>query len=560
MALLTARLRPRTAAAWTPWLIALGIVGVGLPVVAAALSGDLTIPHNDGWSMSRIAETFAHTGQIHLLNWNDMNLIGQVVLLGPLGSSLVVQQVTAAALSAVCLFCVYRLLAVSLTTRDALLGTVLLGVWPGWASLSTSFETDVPAFAATFAALLLGRRALMRDSVGWLAATWLVSIWAVSIREQAIVAPATILVYGWITRRSRPRLGTRTLGLAAASAMGVIVTFEIWRWRLPLGQNPRPTIGLLHFPGGLIMYGCMTYFTLALCLAPAVLIAAGRHRWTRRDGGALGVGFVLISSALLWGGVLGRYLSPSGEYFQVLAGSRVVLSRGVWDALLVLGSVSGSLLMPVARRRWRSLDPLLGLFTVLAFVEIVVIGAAGNGVWDRYLPALVPGTLALVLAPTGVRVRAGRRRGSRPAGAGVRPARALLRGAAVAALAFIAVVSASLAANGDAFDAARWHAAQRLAQTGVAPSRIDAGMEWDGWHSPHGMIYSRDQAGRPGGWELAFSRTPACLVLSASPLRAVAGTEEASWTPAASFAYRTFLIAGRSRLYAYRTHAHGCGS
>lgn len=558
--LLTARLRPRTAAAWTPWLIAVGLVCVGLPVVASALSGNLTIPHNDAWSMSRITQTFASTGQIRLLNWNDMNLIGQVVMLGPLGSSLVVQQLAVAALSVVCLLCAYRLLAVSLTTRDAVLGTALLGMWPGWASLSTSFETDVPAFAATFAALLLGRRALMRDSRGWLTAAWLMSLWAISIREQAIVAPAAIVGCAWLTRHSRRHLGARTIGLSAASAVVVLAAFEIWRWGLPLGQDPRPTASLLHLPRNLVGYGCLTYFTLALCLAPAVLIGAGRHRWTRRDCGALGVGFVLVTLALHWGGVVGRYLEPSGEYSQVLPGARVVVPRNVWDALLVLGGVSGMLLVPVARQRWRSVDPLLALFTILAFVEIVIIGAIGNGVWDRYLPALVPGTLSVVLLPARVRSKTHPPNGSRTAAATDRRAAVMLRSSAVVAFACIAVISASLAANGYSFDTARWHAAQRLAHAGVPPSRIDAGMEWVGWHSSHGMIYSRDQAGRPGGWELAFSRAAACLVLSSSPLRAGARSENASWTLAGSFAYRTFLVAGRSRLYAYRTHAQGCRS
>lgn len=106
------------------------------------------------------------------------------------------------------------------------------------------------------------------------------------------------------------------------------------------------------------------------------------------------------------------------------------------------------------------------------------------------------------------------------------PAVAMWRGSVAAALALIGVISALLAANGFAFDAARWHAAQRIATAGVAPSRIAAGLEWTGWHSPHGMVYGDDQADQPGGWELAFYRLPACLVLSPSPLRPAATNEE----------------------------------
>ena len=556
---MSARLPPRKGAAWTPWLIAIGGVCVVLPVVVSALSGNLTIPHNDGWSMSRITQTFARTGQIRLLNWNDMNLVGQVVMLGPLGSSLVVQQLAVAALSLLCLFCCYRLLAVSLTTRDAALGTLLLGVWPGWASLSTSFMTDVPTFAAMFAALLLGRRALMRDSLGWLTLALLVSLWAVSIREQAIVAPVAIIAFGWLTRRSRRRLGARELLLAGVTAAVILVGLEVWRWGLPAGQNPILTTGLARFLGDTVTWSSRMYFTLALALAPAVLLGAGRHRWVRRDFGAVGLGVILVAVALVAGGVVGRYLDPSGQYFQVLPGARVVIPRGVWDAALALGVLSGGLLIPVARERWRSVDPLLGIFTVLAYAEFVITGASGHGVFDRYLPALVPGTVAVLLSQPRAQSTVERRsRFHVPAARGRVSAVVISRGSATAALAFIGVISALLAANGFAFDAARWRAARRIAQAGVPPNRIDAGMEWAGWHSSRGVIDGNSQADRPGGWELAFSRSPACLVLSPSPLRPAAGTGEAKWTPAGFYAYRTFLIAGRSRLYLYRTHARGC--
>jgi hypothetical protein len=53
--------------------------------------------------------------------------------------------------------------------------------------------------------------------------------------------------------------------------------------------------------------------------------------------------------------------------------------------------------------------------------------------------------------------------------------------------------------------------------------------EWTGWHSPHGVTYGHGKAGRPGGWELAFYRRPACIVLAPSPLRPAALANEAAW-------------------------------
>ena len=66
--------------------------GVGLPLLVAAITGNLAISHNDSWAYSRIAQTLWDTGHLRLLNWNDMTLIGQVVMIGPLGSSIIAQQ------------------------------------------------------------------------------------------------------------------------------------------------------------------------------------------------------------------------------------------------------------------------------------------------------------------------------------------------------------------------------------------------------------------------------------------------------------------------------------
>jgi hypothetical protein len=44
-------------------LIAAICFGVLLPFLIALSSGNLAIPHNDAWSHSRIAKTFADTGE-----------------------------------------------------------------------------------------------------------------------------------------------------------------------------------------------------------------------------------------------------------------------------------------------------------------------------------------------------------------------------------------------------------------------------------------------------------------------------------------------------------------
>lgn len=85
------------------------LVLVGLPLAQAAVTGALSIPHNDAWSHARIARTFAETGQIRLVGWNRSALIGQVVVLGPLGGSVVAQHLFAVACGALALVLTYLL-------------------------------------------------------------------------------------------------------------------------------------------------------------------------------------------------------------------------------------------------------------------------------------------------------------------------------------------------------------------------------------------------------------------------------------------------------------------
>jgi hypothetical protein len=43
---------------------------VGYPLLLAALTRSLTIPHNDSWAYARIAQHYAQSGSIELVGWN----------------------------------------------------------------------------------------------------------------------------------------------------------------------------------------------------------------------------------------------------------------------------------------------------------------------------------------------------------------------------------------------------------------------------------------------------------------------------------------------------------
>ena len=98
--------------AWRHLLPVLPVAGVlclcvGWPVLLAVLTGSLAIPHNDAWAHSLIAQHYARSGSVELTGWNRNALVGQIVVLGPLGSSMIARQLFVAVLASVGLLATY---------------------------------------------------------------------------------------------------------------------------------------------------------------------------------------------------------------------------------------------------------------------------------------------------------------------------------------------------------------------------------------------------------------------------------------------------------------------
>jgi hypothetical protein len=194
-------------------------------------------------------------------------------------------------------------------------------------------------------------------------------------------------------------------------------------------------------------------------------------------------------------------------------------------------------------------------------------------VFDRYLLTLAPGVLAVVAVAPGAlaeRRTAGRlvetpahtapgqtagSGGDGHGGAG-RIAGRLAGVVGGLALAVVLASSAALAASGWSFDRVRWSWAEQQVAAGQRPDRVDAGLEWLGWWSPNGVIDRTHSTG--WGWEGMFSTTPSCVVLTpVGPDRI--DQLPTGWTFDAVVPYRTWLVAGHSELYSYRTGAPDCG-
>lgn len=155
----------RSRSEWLAAFIVVTVV-VGASLLSSALTGSLDIPHNDDWAYSRVALDLARTGELRLVGWTPSSLIGHVLWAQPFlslfGTTLRVLHFAQAVAAAVGLLCSFVVMRRLLRFRDALLGTVIIAAFPGYALLSTSYMTDTTAFAAQMVCLATGLAALDR--------------------------------------------------------------------------------------------------------------------------------------------------------------------------------------------------------------------------------------------------------------------------------------------------------------------------------------------------------------------------------------------------------------
>jgi hypothetical protein len=485
----------------------------------AARTGAWGIPHNDDWAMLRIAQRLADTGEVRLVGWNRMSLVGQSLLgagaLRLAGGGVATLQAVDLAAAALLPAVAYALLRRFLPPGRAALGALtLVGTCELWL-LSTSFMTDVLAALLVLGSLLLGVaavRAPARTARPLLVGAVAVGLWAFTVREGALAAPVAVLVGVLAGRRD-----LRSAAWASAAVGGVAVAaFELWRRSLAGDDPPVLAVDLVataaHVVEALLWTG--------LVLSPVTLLLG---RWWRRGRAWLAVG--LAGCLAVWVGegldrplFPANYLSQRGGYATAELGSRAVLvPDAVWALVCVVAVVSAGVLVErLADRRSRPVaartDPaarVLVWFLALTAAGLLVQDVVGQTTYSRYLLALPPVLAVLVLQ-------------SVPSAAAAPPRRAWV-GASVllAASCALAVV---LTAGTLRSDTARWTAAQELVDAGVDPMSIAAGQEWSGWHSAVPAVHAgRDAPGDRGWWTGMFSDASECWLV------AVDGRERAGY-------------------------------
>jgi hypothetical protein len=525
--------------------VVLGVLG---PLLLSVHTGSISIPHNDTWAFSRTTQIFARTGHIVLFNWNAMSLVGIVVVLAPIGASITVQNYFIAVLALAALAAIFDLLRAYCGPRRAALGLVIVASWPGFGLLSTSLMTDIPALAAMAVTLCLGRRALERGSFPLLALAAIVGFWGFSVREQAIAAPLGVFAAALLRPEYRTRASVSRLAAILLPLCAIAAGFELWRRGLPRGEDP--FFGRGGFPGvgNVLMSVLSGWLLLGLILSPLVFLVARPRSW--RLGERLVAGSALL---VLAGAAFGfqlvlpqNFISLVGSYPVAFLGSRThVIPQTVWDVLTPLGCISGALLAGVLVERVRRLRPEFALFTLFMFAGTLLEVVEGQGLFDRYiLPLALPVIASLLSEPL------------RGPGMTARP---LFARKAVGGTAGLVVVGVTglLTANALTFDAATWHAAQRIVASGKASAAyVDAGLAWTGYYSPHGMALHGDLNAEGGvqAFTPRLGHDQPCYIVAASP------QNWTDWHLIAEPKYRIYGLLGREQhLYVYRTKRSVCG-
>ena len=466
-------------------LVALGLIGVGVPLVMVASAGGIGLPSNDDWVYMRGALSLFRTGAIDLPG-HTAATIGQIALIEPFlwltGGSMWVFTAFGLAMGLIAIVATFLLARRFIGTGSAVLAVAVLLVYPGLSRQMATFMTDLPSCALSTLCLLLGVRWL-QGAGGRLTllASVLVGLLAFSIREFVIAAPVAVLVASWARSRADERrlLAGASAVFAAGSAAIVVIASSI-------PNHGAPSTFALSLSG----YSPPAFMTLAAALLPASALAVGRRLKDLQAlhvitaAGLVAIGMVAVPD----GPFLGYIWAPAGAVSDaLLSGPRnEVIPPRLWvlsEQLALLGSILFAAL--ILRWGWRrfsgvgSVPRLIGaaldvvrssegplVLFLLAYAGGLAIFGSLFPLYDRYLYPLVPVGAILLLRPFGRLARPGRSQAF-----------------SHAALVWLALSAFLIAANSLAYDAARYRAGESAVALGYAPGTIDAGPEWVEFHA-----------------------------------------------------------------------------
>lgn len=451
------------------------------------------MPRNDAFAFSRVAEHLHETGELELIAYGRMLLIGHLLWAQPFlavfSDREVAGNLAGIVASSVALGAYLALALRFVGLLKAAAAVLVLAVFQGFAVTVPTFMTEPTALALNGLALLAAVSALAatgRTSTGLLVAAAAFTVASFSVREFAVALLVAIVgVTAW--QRRDLRRTALLLGGAGLLACGAL---SLWHSSLsglePSDLSVGPTdlkFGLLRTAPGFVSLGLGL---LPVTIAPTLrLLARGHDRWLLALGAALGAAGAVLPliggpERMLAEDVYTRW-GASGQSLAI--GRRPELFPGwAWfplNALAFIGSVClGIVAVAYLGQRLRGSDrpppSALLLEASVAFYAglIALFGVVGPLFNDRYLWPIVPLVVLLVW-----RVQVPELEPQHRLAPFAKPAGAI-------AWVCVALVAVTVIQDSAAYDGARWRAGDRLVEAGgAAPGDVDAGLEWIGAHS-----------------------------------------------------------------------------
>jgi hypothetical protein len=473
-------------------------------VVVAAICGShpyAEMGFIDDWSYVKTVFEYARTGHFVYNGWATA-MLGWQIPWGALFVKLFGYSFTAARLSmlpvdlaAIWLF--YSILErFGIERRNAVFGTLTLGLSPLFIPLGASYMTDVPGLFVILLCLYLCLRAIdarnARNALLWLALAAGTNVAGGTVRQIAwlgalVMVPST----AWLMRRRQRALVTGAL-LWAFSAAGIFACLRWWN-RQPYGvperiaQGPVSSAMVAHLGAELLkalLCTCLLVFPLLIAWLPRYKTFPQRIRVTLA---ALILALAAAAYILHLHGTLEHRVAPwlghvigtesmfssTGE----MLGTRAVTLNLFWRTLLSLGVIAaaGACLVDtwLCRRhnqsvadepdsRLRKAAYLLGLYTV-CYCSLLVSRGLYSFIYDRYLLGVVPVAMIVILLLYETNVR---------------------KMLSLWPFFILAAISSyAVAATHDwfALSRARVQAVALVRAQGVPLRRIQGGFDFDGW-------------------------------------------------------------------------------
>jgi len=477
------------------------LCGVAVVVAVCAARPYAEMGFIDDWSYVKTAFEYARTGHFVYNGWATA-MLGWQIPWGALFLKLFGYSFTAARLSMlpVDLLSVWLfysiLMRFGIERRNAVFGTLTLGLSPLFVPLGASYMTDVPGLFVILLCLYLCLRALDaeddRAALLWLVLGAASNVAGGTVRQIAWLG-ALVMVpsAAWLMRRRRHALLAGAV-LWLASAAAIFACLQWWSrqpYSVPekIVQGPVSAFMVAHLGAELLkalLCTCLLAFPVLVAWLP-------RYRMLpRRTRIALAMLLVALSVgayALHLRGTLehrvapwiGHVIGTEGLFSSTgeMLGTRPVTANLFWRTVLSLVVIASAAVCfldswsnqrqeptPAAAKhgRVRIAAYLLVPFSV-SYCCLLISRGLYSFVYDRYLLGILPGALVLVLLLYQHRVRK------------------LLPRWTFAILACLSLYVVAATHDWFALNRARVQAVAILQAAGIPKTQIQGGFDFDGW-------------------------------------------------------------------------------